>query len=56
LLERARGGGLVKIYKESKLAIGTHKLERAEFRASQDIGKKQGSKGHSLPGEAIGTG
>ena len=44
--------GLVRTWKERKLARGTHFLKRVDIKTVQDTKRKPVSKGHSLPGEA----
>src|SRR6267142_2391385 len=48
---RAQTDGQVRTQKESDRARGTHFLESADGRTSQDMERIQPSKGHSLPGE-----
>ena len=44
--------GLVRTWKERKLARGTHCLKRVDIKTVQNTKRKPVSKGHSLPGEA----
>ena len=46
--------GLVRTWKENKLAIGTYSLERAKVRAGQDMERKQASNRYLLSGEGKG--
>ena len=46
--------GLVRIWRASKLARDTHKLERAEVGIGENMESKQASKGHSLSREGRG--
>ena len=46
--------GLVKIWKECKLAKDTHSLERAEVGIGKNMASKKASKGHLLPREGRG--
>ena len=45
---------MVRIWKASKLARDTHKLERAEVGMGENMESKHASKGHSLPREGRG--
>ena len=45
---------MVRIWKASKLAWDTHKLERVEVGIGKDMESKQASKGYSLPREGRG--
>jgi hypothetical protein len=51
---RARRDGLVRTWKASKRARGTHCLESAEGWTSQDMESKRAREGHSLTGESRG--
>ena len=51
---RQQREGQVRTWKESNQARGTHSLETAEGGTSQDMERKQPSKGHSLPETAEG--
>ena len=46
--------GLVRTWKERKLARNTHFLERAEVGIGKNMERKKASKGHSLPREGRG--
>src|SRR5260221_13589 len=46
---RGQRSELVKTWKESKEARGTHFLERSEAMTGQGIERRQAGKGHSLP-------
>ena len=46
--------GLVRTWKQNKLAIGTYSLERANIRTGQDMERKKASKGHLLSREVRG--
>jgi hypothetical protein len=48
---RAQKNGLVRTWKGSERAKGTHFLESAEECTGQDMEMKRASEGHSLPGE-----
>ena len=45
---------MVRIWKASKLARDTHKLERAEVGIGENMESKQASKGHSQTREGRG--
>jgi hypothetical protein len=51
---RAHRDGLVRTWKGSERARGTHSLESASGWTSQNMERKRASKGHSLAGERIG--
>jgi hypothetical protein len=51
---RGQRSRLVRTWKESESARGTHQLEIAEVGTSQDMERKRVSKGNSLPRESIG--
>jgi len=51
---RDQRSGQVRTWKDNDLARGTHCLERADIRTSQDIEIKQASKGHLQTGEGRG--
>ena len=46
--------GLVRTWKENKLAIGTYFLERAKVRTGQDMERKQASNRYLQTGEGKG--